>query len=83
MNRYYHMYVKIRFYWSWLSNNRKNAPYLLSGYNTMSTEKKEQEDLKGLILFSKRFYINLGVSQAIIGFTLHYLGYDEGLNLFL
>jgi len=61
----------------------KNAPYLLKGYNTMSKEKQEQVDLKGLLRFSKRFHINLGVSQAIIGFTLYYLGYDEGLNLFL
>jgi len=49
----------------------------------MSKEKQEQVDLKGLLRFSKRFHINLGVSQAIIGFTLYYLGYDEGLNLFL
>ena len=62
---------------------KKNAPYLLSGYNTMSKEKQEQVDLKGLLRFSKRFHINLGVSQAIIGFTLYYLGYDKGLNLFL
>ncbi len=61
----------------------KNAPYLLSGYNTMSKGKQEQVDLKGLLRFSKRFHINLGVSQAIIGFTLYYLGYDKGLNLFL
>jgi len=61
----------------------KNAPYLLKGYNTMSKEKQEQVDLKGLLRFSKRFHINLGVSQAIIGFTLYYLGYDKGLNLFL
>ena len=61
----------------------KNAPYLLNGYNTMSKEKQEQVDLKGLLRFSKRFHINLGVSQAIIGFTLYYLGYDKGLNLFL
>ena len=68
MNRYYHMYIKIRFYWSWLSNNRKNAPYLLSGYNTNSKEKQEQVDLKGLLCFSKRFNINLGISLAIISF---------------
>ena len=49
----------------------------------MSKEKQEQVDLKGLLRFSKRFHINLGVSQAIIGFTLYYLGYDKGLNLFL
>jgi len=49
----------------------------------MSKEKQEQVDLKGLLHFSKRFHINLGVSQAIIGFTLYYLGYDKGLNLFL
>ena len=61
----------------------QNAAYLLSGYNTMSKEKQEQVDLKGLLRFSKKFHINLGVSQAIIGFSLYYLGYDEGLNLFL
>jgi len=61
----------------------QNAAYLLSGYNTMSKEKQEQVDLKELLRFSKKFQINLGVSQAIIGFSLYYLGYDEGLNLFL
>lgn len=83
MNRYSHLYIKLRFYWSWLSNNRKNAPYLLSGYNTMGKEKQEQVDLKGLLYFSKRFNINLGVLQAIISFFLYYLGCDEELNLFL
>ena len=61
----------------------KNTPYLLSLYNTMSKERQEQVDLKGLLHFSKRFHINLGISEAIIGFSLYYLGYDEGLNLFL
>ena len=49
----------------------------------MSKEKQEQVDLKGLLHFSKRFHINLGISEAIIGFSLYYLGYDEGLNIFL
>ena len=59
---------------------QKNAPYLLSGYNTMSKEKQEQVDLKGLLHFSKRFHINLGISESIIGFSLYYLGYDKGLK---
>ena len=50
----------------------KNAPYLLSLYNTMSKERQEQVDLKGLLHFSKRFHINLGISQSIIGFSLYY-----------
>ena len=61
----------------------KNPAYLLSGYNTMSNEKQEQVDLKGLLRFSKNFHINLGISHTIISFFLYYLRYDEGLNLFL
>jgi len=48
----------------------KNAPYLLAGYNTMSKEEQDQVDLKPLLAFFKKFHINLGVSQAIIGFAL-------------
>ena len=50
----------------------KNAPYLLSGYNTTSKEKQVQVYLKGLLHFLKRFHINLEISQSIIGFSLYY-----------
>ena len=61
----------------------KNAPYLLSGFNTMSKEEQDQVDLKPLLAFFKKFHINLGVSQALIGFTLYFLDYENLLGIFI
>ena len=61
----------------------KNAPYLLAGYNTMSKEEQELVDLKGLLIFFKKFHVVLGASQAIIGYTLYLLDFKESLSLFL
>jgi hypothetical protein len=61
----------------------KNAPYLLAGYNTMSKEEQDQVDLKPLLAFFKKFHINLGVSQAIIGFALYFFDYGNLLGVFI
>ena len=61
----------------------KNAPYLLAGYNTMSKEEQDLVDLKPLLAFFKKFHINLGVSQAIIGFALYFFDYGNLLGVFI
>lgn len=44
-----------------------NAKYLLSGYNTMSEEKRKKVDIKSFIPFFRKFHIVLGISFFILG----------------
>lgn len=50
--------------------NEKNAPYLLSGYNTMPKEKQNQYDLRNYLKFFKRFFVALCVSTTLAFVTL-------------
>lgn len=60
-----------------------NAKYILSGYNTMSNEEKENFDLKSYIGYYRRFHIFLGVSFFIIGFSLLQLVGENSLGIFM
>lgn len=41
---------------------KSNAPYLLSGYNTMSAEEQQSVDIDSYLRFFKRFHLILGLS---------------------
>ena len=49
-----------------------NAKYLLAGYNTMSTEERNNVDIKGLIAYFKNFFIFLGLSFLVIGLAVNH-----------
>ena len=50
--------------------NQDNAKYLLSGYNTMSEEKRKKFDIKNYLIFSKDF---LNSRQCILFLYSNYL----------
>lgn len=50
----------------------KNAPYLLSGYNTMSVKEKENFDLKAYLILFKKFHIYLGLSMLVLSSLIYF-----------
>lgn len=50
--------------------NKQNAKYLLSGYNTMSTEERKRFDIDSYLIFFKRFFIILTITSSILFTTL-------------
>lgn len=56
--------------------NENNADMLLAGYNTMSKKEKESFDLKGYLIFFKKFFINLAIYTSLI-FLFFYVAFDE------
>jgi hypothetical protein len=61
----------------------KNARYLLSGYNTMTPEEREQFDLKRYIAFFRNFHVLLGLTFAIAGVLITYLWGTNMAGVFL
>jgi hypothetical protein len=57
--------------------NQKNAKYLLSGYNTMSSAERASFPLERFLRFFKRFHLFLGASFVALGAALYYF-VDEG-----
>lgn len=53
----------------------KNAKYLLSGYNTMSTEERESFNLEGYLRYFKRFHSWFSASFFLFG-----IGFLYGIN---
>jgi hypothetical protein len=51
--------------------NKKNARYLLSGYNMMSRAEREKMDLDAYIPFFRRFHVFLGTTFMVAGLVLH------------
>ncbi len=49
---------------------KKNAKYLLSGYNTMSESERANVDLDGYLRLFKRFHLFLGFSLLVLTFLL-------------
>ena len=56
--------------------NENNADMLLAGYNTMSKKEKESFNLKGYLIFFKKFFINLAIYTSLI-FLFFYVAFDE------
>jgi len=53
--------------------NKNNADLLISGYNTMSKEKKINFNLLEFLIFFKKFFINLTLYSSLIFCGVYYL----------
>jgi hypothetical protein len=53
--------------------NEDNADLLISGYNTMSKEKKMNFNLLKFLIFFKKFFINLTLYSSLIFCGVYYL----------
>jgi len=53
--------------------NKNNADLLISGYNTMSKEKKINFNLLEFLIFFKKFLINLTLYSSLIFSGIYYL----------
>lgn len=63
--------------------NENNAKYILAGYNTMSEEERKKHDIKKMVAFIKKFFLFLGASTVIIGFTLIYFTNETIVSRFV
>lgn len=61
----------------------KNAKYLLSGYNTMSEEARQQFDLKTYLTFFRKFHLILGASLLVIGLPVNYTISENAGGVFI
>jgi len=52
-----------------LGLNKKNAKYLLSGYNTMLEKERENFDIENYLILFKKFFLILAASSTIV-FTI-------------
>ena len=53
--------------------NKKNAKYLLAGYNTMSKEKREKFDIDTYLKFLKPFFKKLSIFPPVTFLLLSFL----------
>jgi len=57
--------------------NEESAPSLLSGYNTMSDEKKQKVNFKGIIFNFKRVFYTIAVLLVAIGVLSYFIENDN------
>ena len=60
-----------------------NARYLLSGYNTMSAEKRNAFDIKGFVKFFRRFHFFLGISFIVFGILIAHVFVEPVITAFI
>lgn len=53
--------------------NASNAPYLLSGYNTLSNKEREHFDLHSFLKFFKKAHVFLSMTTFFVGLFLWYV----------
>ena len=46
--------------------NKKNAKYLLAGYNTMSAKEQENFNLDGFLIFFKKYWLQVALYSTLI-----------------
>lgn len=61
--------------------NKKNANYLLAGYNTMSDEQKEKFDIDSYLEFFKRFFKKLSLFPPVTYIVISIFLTDASLIL--
>ena len=49
-----------------LGINKKNAKYLLAGYNTMSIEQRQKFDIEGFLIFFKKYFLQVAFYSTLI-----------------
>jgi hypothetical protein len=62
---------------------KKNAKYLLSGYNTMNEKERKKVDINAYISYFRNFHIFLGISFLLLGTALTYLVNENAGGIFL
>ena len=55
----------------------KNAPQLLSGFNTLSKEKQAQVDLKGLLQTMRDYHFKVGGGSTLVALILYFLNWKD------
>ena len=60
------IFVSILFYAIGYFINKENAKYLLSGYNTMSTEERKKFDIENYLVFFKAFFKKQSIYTLLI-----------------
>ncbi|WP_392470489.1 DUF3784 domain-containing protein [Sphingobacterium cellulitidis] len=63
--------------------NTENADSLLSGYNSMSVEEKENFDINSFVPYFRKVHLILGGTLLIIGLLLYYLINPEWTGVFM
>jgi hypothetical protein len=63
--------------------NENNAKDLLSGYNTMSEDERQNINIKSYIGYFKKFHISLGISIFTIGLILYYFINPDWSGIFI
>ena len=53
--------------------NKKNAKYLLAGYNTMSNEQRAKFDIEGFLIFFKKYFLLVSFYSTLIFILLSLL----------
>lgn len=64
-----------------LGINQTNARFLLSGYNTMSVERRSHFDLKGYLKVFKKYFLALGLISSATWLILALLGHSDWVVL--
>jgi hypothetical protein len=62
--------------------NKENSKYLLSGYNTMSDEKRKKIDIDGYLKIFKPFFKNQAL-YSFFAFQLFHFFYDNKVSLII
>lgn len=62
---------------------KKNAKYLLAGYNTMSEEERKKVNLHTYLPYFRNFHVFLGVSFTAIGLILYYFTNENISGIFI
>lgn len=63
--------------------NKNNAKYLLSGYNTMSEQEKNNFDLEAYLVFFRKFHLVFSISLLIVATVLHFFINSIWSSIFL
>lgn len=77
------IFLSIIFLGTGFAINKKNAGYLLAGYNNMSAEEKVKIDIDAYLKTFKRFHIYLGISSFVLGLLFYYFFGEDATALFI
>tara|TARA_Y100001960_G_scaffold179601_1_gene188359 strand:+ start:1970 stop:2284 length:315 start_codon:yes stop_codon:yes gene_type:complete len=53
--------------------NKKNAKYLVAGYNTMTKDQREKFDIEGFLIFFKKYFLQVAFYSTLIFILLSLL----------
>ena len=76
------IFVDVVFLYLAFGINKKNAKYLLAGYNTMSTRTREKFDIDGYLIFFKKYFLQVAFFSTLI-FLICSLSFSLGAAIIL